>query len=200
MTKFKIIFRTQNWGDYSGFSVNEYLVDAFVNEEQAITDFLTPENFKNEDFHLIKRLDKYKDDGFLGHALNLNKITLDDFRKISKQKVITLLDASVSKKPNTNSDDVRPNFIEQFLSVNSVKVDTTVSDRYVVEKLMSFIQVSSSETFYFISKHFFETNLDPMQYDENNKLTYNAVIYEPYILIIWFDKKNILNVCEFSAD
>ena len=195
-----MIFRTQNWGDYSGFSVNEYLVDAFVNEEQAITDFLTPENFKNEDFHLIKRLDKYKDDGFLGHALNLNKITLDDFRKISKQKVITLLDASVSKKPNTNSDDVRPNFIEQFLSVNSVKVDTTVSDRYVVEKLMSFIQVSSSETFYFISKHFFETNLDPMQYDENNKLTYNAVIYEPYILIIWFDKKNILNVCEFSAD
>lgn len=199
MTKFKLIFQTQNWGDYSGFSVNEYLAEPFINDEQTIADFLTPENFRNEDFHLIKRLDKYKDDGFLGHAFNLNKITFDDFRKLSKQKTITLLNASVSNTSSTNLDDAELSFMKQFPSVNFEKVDTSNSDKYVLKKLISFIQFCEAETFYFISKHFFDTKLDPMKYDENNKLTYDAIIYEPYVLIIWFDK-NILNVCEFSAD
>ena len=199
MPKFKIIFRTQNWGDYSGFSVNQYLVDTFINEEKTIADFLTPENFKQEDFHLIKRLDKCKDSRFLGHTFNLNKITVDDFRKLGKQKTITLLDASVSKTSNTNLDDADLSFMKKFPSANFEKIDTTSSDQYVLQKLISFIQTCETETFYFISKHFFDTKLDPMEYDENNKLTYDAVIYEPYILIIWFDK-NILNVCEFSAD
>lgn len=180
MTNFRIIFRTESSGEYSGFSINEYIPNPCDDVEQVISDFLTPTNFKHEDFHIIKRLEKYKDDGFLGHALNLEKVKLDDFRKLGKLKTITLLDNEIPKKS---------------------EADTISSDRYVLEKIISIIQSTDADEFYFISRDFFDTNLKPFDYDDGkHKLLYDAIIYNPYILIIWFTKDKILHVCEYSSD
>ena len=205
MTTFKILFRTESNGDYSGFSTNEYSAIPCDNEEQVLKDFLTPENFKHEDFHVIKRLDKYKSDGFPGHALNLRTVTLEDFRKVGKKKIVTLLDSIV--KPKTDDATPEPGLPTEIRTILDKKPDVTYerintqkSDRYVLDKLISVIQAAPTDTFYIASKHFFDLSQRPEQYDENNKLTWDAICYEPYIVIIWFDSKGVLKVCEYLAD
>ncbi len=179
MTTFKIITRTETSSDYMGYSINEYRPTPIGEHENIISAFLTPENFKHDDFHLIKRLDKNKKQGYLDHALNVKQINISDFKKFNKTQTIEFLDKEIEKKSNR---------------------ENVINSRYLLDKLILHLSNSQTDTFYLISKHFFDTTLDPLKYDDNHKLTYEGVIYEPYILIIWFDQNDILNVCEYLAD
>src|SRR5688500_6046026 len=88
---FKILTRTEMSNNYSGISINEYIPDIDADNEEIIDGFLTPDNFKHEDFHSAIRFSK-NIEGFLGHALNLDKVSHKDFKVLTKSELLEFLD------------------------------------------------------------------------------------------------------------
>ncbi|PBQ33463.1 hypothetical protein CNR22_17325 [Sphingobacteriaceae bacterium] len=184
MTSFKLLSRSETTSTYSIFSINDYQINpiAIASEadgEKIMNDFLTPENFKHEDFHKIIRLNEDPTRNFLGHALNLEQISLSDFRKFSKNEAVHFFDRQIPK--------------------NSL-VPLEQEERYLLDKFIDILTLSTSPAFYVISRDFFDTELPVDTYFENYKLLYDGIIYNPYFLVLWLSDKNILHVCEYLSD
>lgn len=179
MANFKLLTRSETTSTYSIFSINEYKIDAGVEQENIINDFLTPENFKHEDFHKIIRLNEDPARNFLGHALNLEQITLSDFKHFSKVEAIRFFDKQ---------------FAKNSLAANEAE------DRYLLDKFIEVLNSSECNSFYVISRNFFDVELPVDEYFGNYKLLYDGIIYDPYFLTIWFSNETTLNVCEFLSD
>src|SRR3954469_2412621 len=117
MAKFRIITRTEITTSFSAVSLNEYEVDGTTDKEQVITEFLKPENFKHEDFHSVIRHDTENVNGYLGHALNLEQITLADFKKFGKAETMAFFDAALPKKPATQGEKDERHLLDKLVAL-----------------------------------------------------------------------------------
>lgn len=178
MTDFRILTRSETNSIYSTFSINEYEVDTGPDKEQIIKDFLKPENFKHEDFHKIIRHNEDASRNFLGHALNLEQITLSDFKKFNKNEALDFFDKDFKSTAST----------------------ITREDKRLQVKFISTLTSVDSNLFYVISRNFFDTTLSYEVYFEDHKLLYDGIVYDAYFLVLWFTEENILNACEYISD
>lgn len=174
---FKILTRTEMSNNYSGFSINEYIPDIDTDDEKIIDGFLTPDNFKHEDFHSAIRFSENTKD-FLGHALNLDKVSHKDFKVLTKSELLEFFDKLWPK--------------ENILPLDKL-------DIHLVDKFCSIIKQTPTDKFYLIAREFFDLTIGENANMVDERLLFDITIYNPYCLIIWFDKKT-LNVCEYLAD
>jgi hypothetical protein len=179
MINYTVLTRSEISTHYSRISHNEYICEGQGSDEELLDAFLNPEHFKHEDFHAAARHSKDAKANFLGHALNLEQIHLSDFKKMDKQQLLQFFNKPITESINPQTDRE-----EQRLS----------------EKFISLLKAAETEEFYLISKDFFDLNLDAERYFENYKLLYDALIYEPYYLLLWFDTLKLLHVCEYLSD
>ncbi len=176
MNKFNLISKTEVTGKYLTYSHNEYTIqDAKKDTKEVITDFLSFDNFKQDDFSAVVKL--LPSNEYLGHALNLDKININDFKLVDCSSLINYLDKLITKESN----------------IESIK-----EARYINDKLIQFIKSIKTENFYFIGRDFFNLeSKNGLMID--SRIEFAMSVYNPYLLIIWINDW-VLNVCQMASD
>ena len=149
------------------------LIDYPIEVATFLEDFLHSKYFKEDCLPLIVKRDVEHKHNFLKRVFNEDKLSIKDFKIMSKVKLLQFFD-EYSKEESWRDDR------NDFVRLN--------------KKFDDFLMKETCDTYFLLSKEWFPKNsiiLDQFSVD----------IYIYYFLIIWIDEKEkLLTVCEWKYD
>jgi len=150
-----------------------FLVDGvYKNLNTLVDDFIHTINFKEDALPFFVKKNLGNTESFLKHAFNEEILSIENFKVFNKHELI--------------------NFFDKYLADDDWGSDRGEFER-ILKKFYTSITKENSDTFFLISKEWFDK--------ESNIFNPFAYIYIYYFLIIWFDSdKKLLNVCEWFYD
>ncbi len=173
MSAFKTIRHRETFEGYQGCNLTEFKFhsDNNISEDQVVDNFLHSDSFKYDS--LLDAIKREPNQGYLGRAFDIDKVTVADFIKVDKKGVINFL-VDFSNKPDWGDDrEDFSNLLDKYFEVHSTLHD---------------------DAFYIISKDWFDKK-------DERLLEPQCWCYIYYFLIIYFNKAdNILLLTEWTYD
>lgn len=148
--------------DYQGVCITEFTVlkaDS-LSKDEVVAQFIKSSAFSRDSLREV--IKQNPDGGYLKGAFELDKISINDFRKFSKEQIAEYL------KDLENED------------WESDKIHFTI----IKNKFLSALQTVKIDSFYVIDKNWFE--------QDNSKVRgeYEYWVYIYYFIILWIDSNN----------